>query len=57
MGSVVHVLPVNDSKPHDESEACECCPRIRPTLGGYVVVHNSYDRRELFETTASEMAH
>lgn len=46
---VFHVLPANDTKPHMESEACECEPRVDQYIYGRIVVHNSYDKRELFE--------
>jgi len=45
----IHVLPVNDIKPHVESEACECDPRVEQVEGGTVIVHRSYDQRELWE--------
>lgn len=45
----VHVLPVNDLKVHAESELCECRPRIEQSGNGWLIVHNSYDGRELFE--------
>lgn len=46
----VHVVPINDLKPHDDSIACACNPRLEFVEGGStVVVHNSYDGREIFE--------
>lgn len=41
----VHVMPVNDLRPHDESLQCWC----RPVDDAGVVVHNSMDGREDFE--------
>jgi uncharacterized protein YegP (UPF0339 family) len=45
----IHTLPVNDLKPHVETSACECHPRVETTNGGIIVVHNSYDGREILE--------
>ena len=49
---IFHVVPRNDLREHDCNRMeCWC----RPTLndeedGGYIVVHNSMDGREYFET-------
>lgn len=49
--NVWHVYPVNDLKEHDtESPACHCNPTVElQDNGGLVVIHNSYDGRELKE--------
>jgi len=39
-----HILPMNDTFRHEESDTCSCMPRLRD---GALVVHNSYDRREV----------
>lgn len=39
------VVPLNDLKPHVPGEMCGC----KPEHDGEVIVHNSYDGRELFE--------
>ena len=44
-----NVLPVNDIKEHDESSACECQPRVEMVNGGILIIHNSYDLREVIE--------
>ena len=45
-----HVLPVNDFKTHKEDENCHCKPRVEVVENGNkVIVHNSYDGRELNE--------
>lgn len=45
---IVHVLPINDLKPHNEHGIeCECNPTFDEDAG--IVVHNSWDRREVFE--------
>lgn len=43
-----HVLPVNDLRDHEETAECWCNPRIAEHL----VIHNSLDRREIFEDLA-----
>jgi len=44
---MIHVLPINDKKPHIESIACKCRPVIEVNKHGEcVVVHNSWDGRE-----------
>ena len=44
---VVHVLPINDLRVHEESRQCWC----RPTENEPgIIVHNSLDGREHFET-------
>lgn len=45
----IHVLPVNDLKPHSESRSCWCRPALKREGRGVLVVHNSADGRELVE--------
>jgi hypothetical protein len=44
-----HVLPIDDLKPHYDSRACECIPKVEEYGFGAVVIHNSYDGREITE--------
>lgn len=47
---VIHVLPVDDLEPHDEEgTTCKCEPRVEFVEGGILVVHNSFDNREIIE--------
>lgn len=46
MSDVMHVLPINDLKEHEESESCWC----NPEYDEGVIIHNSMDRREEYET-------
>lgn len=52
----VHVLPVKDLRPHEETRTCWCHPCVeevdanRPGFVGIVVIHHSLDGRELVET-------
>lgn len=50
---VWHVYPVRDLKPHAVegfANECECHPRVRQEGKGFVVLHNSFDGREVFES-------
>lgn len=40
-----HVVPVNDTHEHDLTLNCWCKPKVDDG----VVIHNSFDGRELFE--------
>ncbi|HYE68381.1 MAG TPA: hypothetical protein VEA58_07195 [Anaerovoracaceae bacterium] len=43
---MIHVLPINDLKPHEETTTCHCEPNIIEESGELIVVHNSFDGRE-----------
>ena len=53
--SVIHVYPVEDEQEHEVEQSsepftCDCSPRTEEVEnGGRVVVHNSYDGREIVE--------
>jgi len=40
-----HAIPIDDLRPHDETEACWCAP----FADREVIVHNSMDLREKYE--------
>ena len=44
-----HILPNNDLKEHTESKNCECKPTVRIINKSMLIVHNSYDGREIVE--------
>lgn len=46
---MTNIIPVNDLKEHIGSVGCECSPKVIFEEGEMIVVHNSYDRRELIE--------
>ena len=47
-----HVLPTNDLKEHEETEYCHCKPKVEVMENGNrIIIHNSYDGREIVETT------
>lgn len=54
--SGVNVVPVNDLKPHIDGPDCTCCPRVTCyENGNRVIVHNSYDGREITERAMDEV--
>jgi len=46
---MTHILPVNDLKEHTENTTCECEPKIIIGNGEMIVIHNSFDHREIIE--------
>ena len=44
----LNVIPLEDYRPHDNTEACWCTPRRDPDEPR-VIVHNSLDGREQYE--------
>ena len=45
----IHIIPRNDIKDHDESSTCDCKPELIMENGEMILVHNSFDGRELTE--------
>ena len=45
----IHILPINDIKEHEETTTCECCPSVAFENGEMIIIHNSFDKRELNE--------
>ena len=44
------VIPLNDIMPHDEeSTVCPCEPKLEIIDGEMLLIHNSFDGRELKE--------
>lgn len=46
---MINIIPNNDLKPHTENTTCDCKPNILWQNEEMIVVHNSYDKRELDE--------
>jgi predicted CoA-binding protein len=46
---IYHILPVNDSDHHSECGDCKCSPRIEELSDRVLIVHNSFDGREVVE--------
>lgn len=50
MEEIYHILPIDDIKEHEESSLCECSPTVEVyTNGNVLIIHNSFDRREVVE--------
>lgn len=49
--NLFHILPMDDLEIHEESEHCKCEP-VRKAIDDVstMVIHNSFDGREAFET-------
>lgn len=45
---LIHILPINDLKEHEQTKNCWCGPRDKDLL----IIHNSLDGRERFESIA-----
>lgn len=48
---MINVLPINDLMEHIEDSTCKCNPKVVFENGEMIVIHNSYDKRELVEVT------
>jgi hypothetical protein len=56
MSDDIHVYPVNDSKPHILSGTdCPCKPRVEIEGATLVIIHNSWDNREIIEEAINIM--
>jgi len=49
--NIWHILPCNDIKPHFETNLCHCNPKLEVVNGNLLVIHNSFDGREIIEWT------
>jgi hypothetical protein len=46
----IHIYPEGDLKPHNtDSRLCDCRPRLEHYDEGCLVIHNSWDGREIRE--------
>lgn len=46
----IHVIPINDLEEHEENgPRCKCNPKLTEEVFATVIVHNSFDGRELIE--------
>jgi len=39
---MLHIIPVNDIKPHEETSTCHCGPSLEMESGEMIIVHNSF---------------
>jgi len=53
--SDVNVMPVDDLREHSESPDCPCCPSVTVFGADLLIVHNSYDHREIVEQAINIM--
>ena len=51
---MINILPINDLEEHIEDTTCECCPKVEFENGEMIVIHNSFDGRELLEDLTTE---
>jgi len=55
---IYHILPVNDLKDHIDKSTCECIPTVKVIeTGDMIVIHNSYDGREIVEEVNNILQH
>ena len=46
---MIHILPLNDLKEHEETTTCPCGPRVDWSEAEAIVIHRSWDGREYIE--------
>ena|SRR5690606_23827798 len=51
---MINIIPVNDLKEHIENSTCGCNPKVEFENGEMIIIHNSYDGRELREDLSTE---
>lgn len=44
-----HIIPRGDAQEHEENKKCACNPYVQYEGDDELVIHQSYDGRELFE--------
>lgn len=56
-GSIYHVYPVGDLSNHNiEDGKCYCRPRSEEWHGSTIIIHNSFDGREIVERAEALLA-
>jgi hypothetical protein len=65
--NIYHVLPIGDIETHVEKCIypaigephcnCKCCPEHRRENDGLIIIHNSFDGREVFEQANENLKH
>jgi hypothetical protein len=45
----IHVVPINDEKPHDLTPDCGCEPKMEIVGVSLLYIHKAYDFREVIE--------
>jgi len=44
---MIHILPTNED--HEDTTSCSCEPEVEYINGNMLVIHNSFDNREVVE--------
>ena len=52
---MIHVIPINDLKEHEEESTCHCSPRLIMENEEMIMVHNSFDGREKQSVMTTKM--
>jgi len=47
--TIINILPLDDLYEHIATEMCECNPRVETINNSLLIIHNSYDLREIVE--------
>lgn len=54
----IHTVPLGDIRDHVmDGLFCPCMPRLAQPSSGGIIVHNSYDRREVGEVCRNALEH
>lgn len=40
---MIHIIPLNDIKEHEEATTCDCCPSVEFENGEMIVIHNEFE--------------
>ena len=51
---MIHIIPINDLEEHIESSTCKCNPTYC-NKDGEIIIHNSFDGRELLENKNNQL--
>jgi hypothetical protein len=46
---MINIIPINDLEEHEEFSTCKCCPSLIIENGEMIILHNSFDKREIIE--------
>lgn len=52
---VYHIMPIDDLYPHFMKSTCPCVPQVLDQENGRLVIHNSYDGREIIEKIEADL--
>lgn len=53
VGDDIHITPIDDLKEHEFSVGCPCEPEVEKAEVGCMIIHESYDLREVIEKAYS----